>query len=61
MILRRLVEYARRMEDEGVLTPVMYASVPVRWQIVLTFDGELEGFVSRGGDSKDNKDRKSVV
>ena len=52
MILRRLVEYARRMEDEGVLTPVMYASVPVRWQIVLTTGGEFEGFVSRSGDNK---------
>jgi CRISPR-associated protein Csd1 len=49
------------MEDEGVLTPVMYASVPVRWQIVLTFDGELEGFISRGGDSKDNRRGENLI
>jgi CRISPR-associated protein Csd1 len=49
------------MEDEGVLTPVMYAAVPVRWQIVLTADGELEGFISLGGDRKDNKRGENLV
>lgn len=61
MILRRLVEYARRMEEEGVLTPVMYTAVPVRWQIVLNVEGGLEGFVSLGGDRKDNKRGENLI
>lgn len=55
MILRRLVEYAERLEANGELTPVMYAAVPIRWQINLTADGHLEGFLPLGGDRKDNK------
>ncbi len=61
MILRRLVEYAERLEAEGELTPVMYAAVPVRWQINLTEDGTLEGFLSLGGDRKDNKRGNSMI
>lgn len=62
MILRRLVEYAERLESEGELTPVMYAAVPVRWQISLTQEGELEGeFLPLGGDRKDNKRGNSMV
>ncbi len=55
MILRRLVEYAERLEAEGHLTPVMYGTVLIRWQISLTSDGELESFIPLGGDRKDNK------
>ena len=61
MILRRLVEYAERLEAEGELTPVMYAAVPVRWQINLTEDGTLEGFILLGGDRKDNKRGNSMI
>ncbi|MGB3681330.1 MAG: type I-C CRISPR-associated protein Cas8c/Csd1 [Rubrobacteraceae bacterium] len=61
MILRRLVEYAERLEAEGELTPVMYAAVPVRWQINLKEDGTLEGFLPLGGDRKDNKRGNSMV
>lgn len=62
MILRRLVEYAERLEAEGELTPVMYAAVPVRWQINLTGDGELEGdFLPLGGDRQDNKRGNSMI
>ncbi len=62
MILRRLVEYAERLEANGELTPVMYAAVPVRWQINLTEEGELEGdFLPLGGDRKDNKRGNSMV
>ena len=55
MILRRLVEYAERMEAKGKLTPVMYGAAPIRWQVNLTPDGDLEGFLQLGGDRKDNK------
>ena len=41
MILRRLVEYADRLD----LPPEMYAEAPVRWIVDLTAEGELEGFV----------------
>ena len=61
MILRRLVEYAERLEAEGELTPVMYAAVPVRWQINLSEDGNLEGFLPLGGDRKDNKRGNSMI
>lgn len=61
MILRRLVEYAERLEADGELTPVMYASVPVRWQINLNREGDLEGFVPLGGDRKDNKRGNSMI
>ena len=61
MILRRLVEYAERLEADGELTPVMYAAVPVRWQINLYEDGSLEGFLPLGGDRKDNKRGNSMV
>lgn len=51
MILARLKEYAdTRME----LPPEMYGETPVRWLIDLTPDGELLGFVPRGGDTKAN-------
>ncbi len=55
MILRRLVEYAERLEAEGELTPVMYGATPIRWQISLAPDGALEKFLPLGGDRKDNK------
>ena len=62
MILRRLVEYAERLEADGHLTPVMYAAVPVRWQISLRDNGELEGdFLPLGGDRKDNQRGNSMV
>lgn len=61
MILRRLVEYAERLEAEGELTPVMYAAVPIRWQISLTEEGDLEGFLPLGGDRKDNKRGNSMI
>ena len=61
MILRRLVEYAERLEAGGELTPVMYAAVPVRWQINLSEDGSLEGFLPLGGDRKDNKRGNNMV
>ena len=62
MILRRLVEYAERLEANGKLTPVMYAAVPVRWQINLTEEGRLEGdFLPLGGDRKDNKRGNSMI
>jgi hypothetical protein len=41
MILRRLAEYADRLD----LTPEMYEEAGVAWIIELTADGELEGFV----------------
>lgn len=61
VILRRLVEYAERLEAEGELTPVMYAAVPVRWQISLTGEGKLDGFLLLGGDRKDNKRGNSMI
>src|SRR5215212_10128225 len=41
MILRRLAEYADRLD----LPPEMYAEAPVRWIVDLAADGTLEGFV----------------
>ncbi|HET7478631.1 MAG TPA: type I-C CRISPR-associated protein Cas8c/Csd1, partial [Rubrobacteraceae bacterium] len=45
MILRRLVEYAERLEAEGELTPPNYGSFRINWTIVLLLDGRLEGFI----------------
>lgn len=61
MILSRLVEYAERLEANGELTPVMYAAVPIRWQVSLTVDGDLESFLPLGGDRKDNKRGNSMI
>ena len=61
MILRRLVEYAERMENEGELTPVMYGATPIRWQISLSPGGELEEILQLGGDRKDNKRGNSMT
>ena len=61
MILRRLVEYAERMENEGELTPVMYGATPIRWQISLSLEGDLEGVLPLGGDRRDNKRGNSMT
>lgn len=52
MILARLKEYADRRMD---LPPEMYAEKRVRWFIELRQDGSLEGFTSRGGETKANR------
>ncbi len=58
MILRRLVEYAdTRME----LPPVMYGETRIRWLLSLDSDGELEGFVPLGGDTKANKRGDNMI
>lgn len=49
MILSRLKEYADTRMD---LPPAMYGETPVRWFVDIGSDGTLEGFTSRGGDTK---------
>ncbi len=52
MILSRLKEYADTRMD---LPPAMYGETPVRWFVDIGADGTLEGFTSRGGDTKANR------
>jgi CRISPR-associated protein Csd1 len=45
VILRRLVEYAERLEAEGHLTPPTYGRFRINWTISLSPAGKLEGFI----------------
>lgn len=58
MILQRLLEYA---DNRMKLPPVMYGDAPVRWTIVLEPDGELSGFVSRGGGKENRRGENMLV
>jgi len=55
VILRRLTEYAARLEREQELPPPMYDQSPVRWSIELANGGAPEGFIPLGGDEKKNR------
>ena len=58
MILQRLLEYA---DSRMQLPPVMYGDAPVRWTIVLSPDGALSGFVSRGGGKENRRGENMLV
>ena len=51
MMLRRLVEYAERLERQGELPPRMYSPTRIRWLIDLSPDGKLEGFLCTASES----------
>ena len=58
MMLRRLVEYAERLDRQGELPPRMYGPTRIRWLIDLSRAGELQGFVCTASDANEGPARR---